>query len=281
MSLFTGDSLTGWIVEHADQASATEGILRIGDHAGWLRTDRSKFAHFRLRFDIQGSSSTTRVLLALFGQAPRDAAPGSAFVIPLLGDEAPPVAVLGNMRLKMSVPSHTGVVNALHGAGEWQSYEVVHAGSEVSVMLNGSVILANPGPAAIAGWIGFLADGGGIALRNIRIAELPEPTVLTGGVYVYRPGNDVTWPVKLKEVRPQYTPDAMRAKVAGSVLLQCIVKVDGTVGDVQIIRSLDPTFGLDEEAVKAAKQWLFRPAIRMGEPVPVLVTIELTFTLRK
>jgi TonB family protein len=101
----------------------------------------------------------------------------------------------------------------------------------------------------------------------------------TGGG-VYRPGNGVTFPVKLREVRPQYTSDAMRAKVQGTVLLECVVRADGSVGDVQVIRSLDPTFGLDQEAIKAAKQWMFRPGMRLGEPVSVLVTIELTFTLR-
>jgi TonB family protein len=55
---------------------------------------------------------------------------------------------------------------------------------------------------------------------------------------------------------------------------------DGTIGNVQITKSLDSTFGLDQEAIKAAKQWRFKPGTRMGEPVPVLVTIELTFTLR-
>jgi len=279
VSLFSGNSLNGWIVEHADRASATEGILRIGKGSGWLRTDRSEFQNFRLRFDIQGSSSTTRALLALFGRAPRGAAPGTAFAIPLLGDEAPPAAALGNMRMNIFAPSHTGVLNALRGAGEWQSYEVVHLDEDVSVMLNGSVVSTNSGPALIAGWIGFLADGGGVALRNIRVAELAQPTMFTGGVF--RPASGVTLPVMLKEVRPQYTADAMRAKVEGSVELECVVKVDGTVGDVRIIRSLDSTFGLDEQAVIAAKQWRFRPGLRMGVPVPVLVTIELTFTLRK
>jgi len=101
----------------------------------------------------------------------------------------------------------------------------------------------------------------------------------TGGG-VYRPGNGVTFPVKLREVRPQYTSDAMRAKVQGTVMLECVVKADGTVGDVNVVKSLDSTFGLDQEAIKAAKQWLFRPGMRLGEAVPVLVTIELTFTLR-
>jgi hypothetical protein len=47
-----------------------------------------------------------------------------------------------------------------------------------------------------------------------------------------------------------------------------------------IVQSLDKLFGLDEEAIKAAKQWKFMPGCRFGEPVPVLVKIELQFTLR-
>jgi TonB family protein len=101
----------------------------------------------------------------------------------------------------------------------------------------------------------------------------------TGGG-VYRPGNGVMLPRVLREVKPQYTSDAMRAKVQGTVLLECVVQKDGTVGDVQVVRSLDSTFGLDQEAIKAAKAWRFAPGTRMGEPVPVLITIELTFTLR-
>ena len=101
----------------------------------------------------------------------------------------------------------------------------------------------------------------------------------TGGG-VYRPGNGVTLPVVLREVKPQYTSDAMRAKVQGTVLLECVVRPDGSVGDVKVMRSLDSTFGLDLEAMKAARNWRFRPGMRQGEPVAVLVTIELTFTLR-
>jgi TonB family protein len=99
-----------------------------------------------------------------------------------------------------------------------------------------------------------------------------------GGAYM--PGNGVTSPSVIREVKPAYTADAMRAKVQGTVWLQCVVLPDGTVGNVQVTKSLDSAFGLDQEAIKAAKQWRFKPGMRMGEPVPVLVTIELTFTLR-
>jgi TonB family protein len=101
----------------------------------------------------------------------------------------------------------------------------------------------------------------------------------TGGG-VYRPGSGIINPRLVREVKPQYTADAMRAKIQGTVLLECVILPDGSVGRVDVVKSLDPTFGLDAEAIKAAKQWRFVPGTRFGEPVAVLVTIELTFTLR-
>ena len=97
---------------------------------------------------------------------------------------------------------------------------------------------------------------------------------------VYRPGNGVETPRLLREVTPKYTAEAMRAKVQGVVLVEAVVRPDGSVGDVTVVRSLDRNFGLDEEAIKAAKQWRFQPGTRFGKPVAVLVTIELSFTLR-
>jgi periplasmic protein TonB len=101
----------------------------------------------------------------------------------------------------------------------------------------------------------------------------------TGGG-AYRPGNGVIMPTVLSEVKPSYTADAMRQKIQGIVMVEAVVMPDGGVGQVQIVRSLDPTFGLDQEAVKAVRRWRFRPGTRFGQAVPVLVEIELTFTLR-
>ena len=78
----------------------------------------------------------------------------------------------------------------------------------------------------------------------------------------------VTLPPVLREVKPAYTADAMRAKVQGSVWLECIVMPDGSVGEVKVTRSLDPIFGLDQEAIKAAKMWKFRPGHAAGRAGP-------------
>jgi TonB family protein len=100
----------------------------------------------------------------------------------------------------------------------------------------------------------------------------------TGGG-VYQPGNGVTPPQPTYVPKPQYTADAMRARIQGTVWVECIVQKNGQCSDVHVVRSLDQTFGLDQEAIKAAKQFRFRPGMRLGEPVAVLVTIELSFTL--
>jgi protein TonB len=101
----------------------------------------------------------------------------------------------------------------------------------------------------------------------------------TGGG-VYDLGSGVEPPRILQKVDPRYTAEAMRAKVQGTVIVQAVVLPDGSVTDVEVIKSLDPTFGLDQEAVRAARQWRFHPGTRFGEPVSVRISIELAFTLR-
>jgi TonB family protein len=94
---------------------------------------------------------------------------------------------------------------------------------------------------------------------------------------VYEPGNGVSTPTVVREVRPSYTPQALAAGIQGSVLLAAVVLSDGTVGDVTVLRSLDP--GLDTQSVNAAKQWLFNPGMKDGVAVAVRVTIEFTFKI--
>ncbi len=101
----------------------------------------------------------------------------------------------------------------------------------------------------------------------------------TGGG-VFQVGNGVVSPVPIVSPKPAYTSDAMRAKIQGVVLLQCVVEADGSVNRCSVQRSLDRAFGLDQEAIRAAQRWRFKPGTRLGEPVAVQVGIEMSFTLR-
>lgn len=96
----------------------------------------------------------------------------------------------------------------------------------------------------------------------------------------YGIGSGVSAPALLYQTRPQYTADAMRAKIQGVALLSAVVAPDGTLRDIRIVRSLDATFGLDQEAIACVRQWKFRPGMRQGKPVAVVVTFEVAFNLR-
>jgi protein TonB len=97
----------------------------------------------------------------------------------------------------------------------------------------------------------------------------------------FQPGtNGVTFPRLIREVAPAYTNAALQARVQGLVELRALVYADGSVGDVWVTRSLDRSFGIDDEAVRTVKQWRFAPATHDGKPVAVVVPIELRFTIR-
>jgi TonB family protein len=127
---------------------------------------------------------------------------------------------------------------------------------------------------------GGAGTGQGTGIGNGQGSGLGEGSGGGTGGGVYRPGNGVESPRLLRSVRPNYTAEAMRAKVQGVVRLEGVVLPDGTVNDLKVTRSLDPVFGLDQEAIKAARQFRFAPGTRFGEPVAVLVSFEIEFTLR-
>jgi len=97
---------------------------------------------------------------------------------------------------------------------------------------------------------------------------------------VYAPGDGVSLPRVLHEVKPGYTRAAMDAKIQGSVWINVVVGASGDVTNVDISRSLDAEFGLDAMATEAAYKWKFKPGTKNGKAVAVKVTIEMTFTLK-
>jgi protein TonB len=93
-----------------------------------------------------------------------------------------------------------------------------------------------------------------------------------------QPTDVTTAPVLINDVKPSYTPEAMRKNRQGRVGLVLTVKPDGSVGKVRVTQRLSRE--LDAAAVKAAKQWRFKPGTKNGKPVPVKTDAEMTFTLR-
>lgn len=94
----------------------------------------------------------------------------------------------------------------------------------------------------------------------------------------YRPGSGITAPSIQREVKPDYTEEGRRRNIEGDVVLEIVVRSDGTVGSVKLLNGLGS--GLDERAIDAVKQWRFNPAHRYGTPVDVIVEVAVEFKLR-
>jgi TonB family protein len=94
----------------------------------------------------------------------------------------------------------------------------------------------------------------------------------------YRPGSGVLPPRLLREVKADYTEDARRANIEGEVVLEIVVRRDGSVSDVKLLNGL--ARGLNERAIAAVRQWRFAPATRLGQAVDVIVEVAVEFKLR-
>jgi protein TonB len=107
----------------------------------------------------------------------------------------------------------------------------------------------------------------------------PEAPVAAsnGGVYPAVPPGG-SQPEELERVVPRYPPLARRANVAGSVVIRGIVRRDGTIDDVEIIKDLP--YGLGDAARDAVSRWRFRPAMVRGEPIDVYYTVTVNFRLQ-
>jgi periplasmic protein TonB len=94
----------------------------------------------------------------------------------------------------------------------------------------------------------------------------------------YRPGTGITAPAILREVKPDYTDEGRRRQIEGDVVMEIIVRSDGSVGNVKLLQGLGA--GLDQRAIDAVRQWRFSPAKRYGVPVDVIVEVAMEFKLR-
>jgi TonB family protein len=93
----------------------------------------------------------------------------------------------------------------------------------------------------------------------------------------YRVGGSVLAQRALSTPDPEYTEQARQAKLQGMCVLRVIVGTDGKPRDIRVTRSLG--MGLDEKAIAAVSQWAFAPATKDGLPVPVQISVQVSFRL--
>ena len=105
----------------------------------------------------------------------------------------------------------------------------------------------------------------------LDFAELYEET------QPFRP-EQLSGPVPFHKVDPKYPSELMKEHVEGEVVLYAIIRKDGSVHDIQVVKGLDPV--LDKNAIEALSQWKFRPGMRGGVPVDLEAVVYIPFRYR-
>ena len=136
----------------------------------------------------------------------------------------------------------------------------------------------------------LLAHGGPVGAPGFRFGgpagappPPPPPPPPPGGATSFnwtngavRIGGNIKVPTKTKDVAPVYPPIAQSARVQGVVILETLIGANGRVEDARILRSIPL---LDQAALDAVRQWEFTPTLLNGNPVPVIMTTTVQFSL--
>ena len=196
--------------------------------------------------------------------------PASAKVTPGTEPDIPQLDRLQNVDRRVSVEFENvpavKMLEVIAAAGEFRVYS---DGSEDCCYV--TVSLANvPVRRALeilAGQTGLRYEV--VSADSLRVM-LPSPLL---------PTDDMTMPKIVTKVDPVYPNDARDARVDGKVVLQAVIRENGTVGEVQVLTAIPNWPSLDRSAVEAVQQWKYRPAVKDGHPVSVYFTVMIQFRL--
>lgn len=157
----------------------------------------------------------------------------------------------------------------------WHQLIVMATGRRVRVRIDGTETAA----ADIddrTGVVLFAVEHGTAEFRAISVSDSPYGDGIAKVDCRALPG--LQPPRLVKEVKPSYTRLATERRVEGTVEMNAIVEVDGTVSLTQLTTYVDPD--LEQTAINAVRRWRFSPAIENGTPVRTQVVIEMEFRLR-
>lgn len=117
-------------------------------------------------------------------------------------------------------------------------------------------------------------DSNGVVVLGPTL-PIPRPPPVTKPIPT---GGDIRPPAKTKHVPPMYPQIARANGVQGIVILEAVISETGRVRDVRVLRSIPL---LDNAAIDAVRQWQFTPTLLNGHPVPIVMTVTVSFELKR
>jgi TonB family protein len=260
-------------------ARATTAMDALVMRGGAVRTNRlySDFV-FAFEFRLMDAQAEGRVLVRSrfgYGNSPTTVRGYRvALNSSLLGKDALGRVTAVEMHMKETTFEP---VHARWPPDEWQECEVRADRDTLTVKINGALVSRIQDMDEFTGYFALEStSSGGVAFRNLRVTRLPqshEPF----GQHAHRPSEPgVALPQKLDGPAPFYPREPYDAHIQGTVGLVVVVQADGSVGDIRVAKSVEPN--LDEAALGSARRWRFKPGTKDGEPVDVIVTLDISFS---
>lgn len=272
-----------WLPQPGANVSLPESGQSVLLKTGWIRT-RRWFSDFVLDTEFRLLETGTDAGLLIHAQRLED---GSrlAYRVNLI-DEKTESAAFGRIDGGKLTSREVSFDQSASAAGtpligKWQTLRVESTNGTVRVMVNGVLVSSTDQLIRLAGHIGLEVTRGALEVRRAMVErrdtylDRPDPGKTAA---VASPASGITSPLLQDEIKPEYSEAAMRARIEGVVTIDAVVLPDGSISEIRVTRSLD--LDLDQSAVAALRRWRFLPGLKDGQPMAVVVQVEMSFTLR-
>jgi len=266
-------SIDSWIVEGGPRVEIQGDSFVVRRGTVWTVRLYSDFV-LRFEFRVQEPNSEARVFVrSRFGYLDRA---DVGYRVELTGrTDANALGRVSGAGVKLKIAEfHPAPIVA---PDQWQECEIRADRARLSVRVNGALVTEAQALDEFTGYVALQVSRGGIVFQNVRAARQPSASDSFGrGAYrASEPG--IVKPRALETAKPFYPRGPHDLGIEGSVSLELVVDSRGSVGDIRVAKSLHPD--LDEAAIGSARKWRFSPGTRSGQPVPVIVTMDVSFRL--
>jgi TonB family protein len=128
---------------------------------------------------------------------------------------------------------------------------------------------------AILAALAVLLTACALAQNQASAQDHIDPATVLRVCKATNPPPCATSPKIVRQADPEYSQDARKHRIQGTVVMSLVVGTDGRAHDIRVTQSIGR--GLDEEAIKAVKKWRFQPGTNNGVAVPVQIEVEINF----
>jgi TonB family protein len=262
-------ALNRLVVENGVATGFEGGVLLVKQKGGSARTRRI-LSDFELQTEFRLLSPETELQVGIRTINAGSEWPRRGYRLRLSGSRPARVTAKGH-ELRQ-----TSAGNVTPSPAEWQSLTIKASGTTIEIAVGGKVVGTYEVDVR-AGSLLFETEGGDAEVRQISFRFFQPENVARGDAFKGRA--EYVHPTLDREVKPDYSANALADKVEGVVFLEAVVLADGSVGGVRLTKLLHPE--LEHCSLDAIRRWKFKPARLNGSPIPVIIEIEMSYSLRK